>query len=707
MRRLIAAVSLAVVALGPNPARASVDARQSFAAPRASAPAPGDGLWQNAIVAGEFVDVTTRRPAPEETRAYLTFDAQHAYVRIDCEQPPATVRAGQSTNDLGFGLDDYAGVALDTSGNGAQVYFFEITPRGVRYQQASESARYFPRWSASAARGERGWSAYFTIPLNVLRTQSAPVQTWRFNFVRHLGAVNENYSWAYDPLMTDNGNWPNFSDARFWPELRAVQVDQRAVRPPGHADLYGLGTLGADRRAFDYGTSGVYRPASVPTAGADGEVFLRNTIALVGTIHPDFSNAEIDQETIAPQEFDRALTEYRPFFAQGASFFTPKAYALALTGAANTVWYSPAIADFERGIKLEGTSGLQSFGLLNVTGPGLDDTAFGYAHVLSDQSFQYWSDGVLARHPGDHDTTLEGGARLRDLRSGVSAGFDLALEQSDAAAVRSAAHSLELVTNVDQPNYRLYAAYTDITPGYGPLDGYTRVADLRGPFAFGELRGSGTHGVKSYDVQVGADRYLDRSGAVHLAESYADAAVTFTDGLRLEFNPYNSELRTYPSPSGYAGGSTARYAVDTLSAGYGDGTDAPTDLSYAWGPFGTGYVQQFFTSGARRLGRRLTLALEYDGTRERPYAGPADGQYLRKIALGASLSATTNVSLALRTISGSGGYASPGANLSASYHYHGLAGNEFFLQFGTPAAAATLDRVLLKYVVHLGGGSGS
>jgi len=58
---------------------------------------------------------------------------------------------------------------VDRSGNASQVYFFETTPRGVRYQQATENARYRPDWQAASKVVGTAWNAVMIIPLKAMR----------------------------------------------------------------------------------------------------------------------------------------------------------------------------------------------------------------------------------------------------------------------------------------------------------------------------------------------------------------------------------------------------------------------------------------------------------------------------------------------------------------------------------------------------------
>src|SRR5579864_3083145 len=103
----------------------------------------------NGLVVRDFYDFTHREKARDSTVATLRYTASALIVHFQCTQVGTPIVHRQTTNGLGFGTDDYAGIAIDPSGNTSRVYDFEITPGGVRYQHASESTQYDPRWSGT------------------------------------------------------------------------------------------------------------------------------------------------------------------------------------------------------------------------------------------------------------------------------------------------------------------------------------------------------------------------------------------------------------------------------------------------------------------------------------------------------------------------------------------------------------------------------
>lgn len=748
---LKAALLVLAVALyaSAGPALAATLASQSFPAVRAASPLPLDPsippAWQPGLMPGTFEDLTTRTPAPHATQVWMLYDARNLYIAFRAEQRGTPIVATQTTNDVGFGTDDFVGVGIDPSGNGNQVYYFETTPRGVRYEQASENVRYRPVWQAAATTQSDGWSAVMVIPLNVMRLRGGASQTWRINFIRNVAAPAEHYTWAYDGVMQDGpiGNaWPNVPDARFWPYWTGITAGNvGAARPRPRLEVFALDSAGRDRNLFQQ-ANGEFLRQSVRVTGADITYPLTSTINFVGTVNPDFSNVEIDQQTIAPQEFRRFLQEYRPFFAQGANFIN----ANADNATSGLLFYSPSVGPFDRGEKVEGTFGKQSFGILNfrgydqTTGNTFNDTAFGYQHALNDRTFTYWVDGVLARHSVfGNDTSFEFGMKGRNLKNGLVYGTNHATELNSALP-GGVGHNSDGFVDVHKPNYEVFVGFNDVSPFFSPADGIIPNSDVRGWNINANFSGA-TRGIKNFLGGTFLDRFLDLSGAVHQADAGAFLNAQFKNGFSLNglgFN--NSELRSYsvidPRNAGtscndprlprsyftgfpgYFCGRTDVFNLVNLPIGYRDGTPTPIDLGINFGKFGFGnvgnndngqdFVQLYTLSTSRPIGRYLSLGLEYDGTIEHAITtGAFDSQWLRRISLGALLGPNENLTLSLRSINGRGGFSLPGLNLAGAYHKRFRSGDELFVNFGTPAAPYTLDRFIMKYLFRLGGDAGT
>src|SRR5215469_1083705 len=119
--------------------RADAAAPPTFSFPVAKAPhalpldpSLADPAWQAGKVPSEggWENVTTRSTAPAAA-AYVLYDEHYLYVGFDVPQSGIPITATQTTNDVGYGTDDFVGIGIDPSGAGSQGYLFETTPRGV------------------------------------------------------------------------------------------------------------------------------------------------------------------------------------------------------------------------------------------------------------------------------------------------------------------------------------------------------------------------------------------------------------------------------------------------------------------------------------------------------------------------------------------------------------------------------------------------
>jgi hypothetical protein len=737
--------AVAFVLLGA-PVEAAVNGNFSFTVARAHHPLPldptlADPAWTAGKVpdgAGPWINVTTRSPATLATTAYLLYDDKNVYVGFKAEQTGVPIVAAQTTNDVGFGLDDFVGIGLDTSGAGTDAYYFETTPRGVRYEQANENVRFRARWSAAGSVAQGSWSAVLIVPLDVLRVPRGGKQTWRFAFVRGVAARGEHISWVWDPIMADAaaGTWPTFADTRFWAAGGLDLAASAATRPKPRADVYALASIGNDRNLAQQ-PNGTFLPENARMYGADVSYPLTPTIRFVGTLNPDFSNVEIDQQTIVPQEFARQLLEYRPFFAQGAAFINaasgPRTPAGTNVQPPYLVFYSPSVGPFDSGAKVEGTFGDQSFGALTfhgydeTTNNTFSDQAYGYQHTVPGGSFIYWSDGVFANHSiAGTDDTVEMGAEARDYSNGMIYFFDQSFEDGSWVP-QGHADFTEFFVDRHKNNLEVNAGYLDVAPNYNPIDGYTPNSDMRGPQFETDFQGT-TPAIKNYSVFFTMDRFLDGSGAVHQADTQLFVNATFPNLFSLDgVGEAVGQLRSYSIPAGpgcsgpilftssftgypcYLDGVTQPFNLYQIPIGYRDGTPSPIDVNYSWGPFGDNYVHLFTIVTSRPIGRRMSLGLEYDGTYERAFSdGALDSQWLRRISLGYNLSSESSLSLELRDINGRGGFATQiGNNLAVGFHERFAKGNELYVNFGSPAAGATLNRLIVKFVFHAGADEGT
>jgi hypothetical protein len=703
---LVALASTCAPALAWTPHGDTVAAVKAAAAP-SSDPALDDPAWATGTTFADFFDFTNHRAAAKQTTAHLLYDSKNLYFAVHCDQAGIPIVAAQTLDHAGTGTDDHVSLSLETSGSGGRVYRFSVTPRGIRDESDSENARYVPYWQSTAKILPDGsWNAVMVIPLDNIRAQGGEQQSWQVNVTRYIAYTNDVSTWAFDGAMAD------VMSSQYWPHLSGIQIAGTSARPRPHADFYGLASAGKDGGEFQNGV-GDFRSVRPRMYGVDATVPITNTLAFVGTLNPDFSNVEQDQTTIAPQEFQRQYNEYRPFFAQGAGYVTN--LPSANVNSADLLFYSPNIGIFTRGLKVEGTQGLSQIGAINVIGNGFNDSVFGYTWNKPDNSLTFAVNGVNANHTQVRDSTFGYGVATTNPHSGLFAIAHLASDRGTLVDTPGQANDQQLALGLQNSRNLAILTYKDIGPQYNPIDGYITLNDVRGPQALYQYTGAGAgHKVKSYILSVGGDRLVDRSGAAHQVDVFSSASVTFTNLVQLEYSQHTSGLRFYDSPYPvYSNPFVVPFNAQKVSFGYKDGTPTPLDASYSWGPFANNQLQPIFLqqsslSYSRPFGR-WGVSFEYDGVLEhgRPDSGaPAiDSQWLRSVAVTRTFAKNASFAVGVRDVSGEGGYATPGTNLSFSFHQRFAGLNELYVDYGTPAATSTLNRWVVKYVVHTGGSS--
>jgi hypothetical protein len=319
----------------------------------------------------------------------------------------------------------------------------------------------------------------------------------------------------------------------------------------------------------------------------------------------------------------------------------------------------------------------------------------------------------MAHHSvaGD-DETYNAGFKARNLNTKFVYSLDTSVEEGTYVP-GGIAHSTNAFIDVHQHNYEWLLSYVDTSPNYGPLDGFTSSSDNHGWQGFFDFNGS-TPGIKNWVINVSLDRLFDRGGFVHESDVGVFLNATFKNGWSLNgIGPTISSLRCYSGncytgAPDYKNGRVVPFNFMGIPIGHGDGTPTPFDVSANWGNFNGNWLHYYTSAYSRPLGAKFTLGLEYDGSLERNLmTGALDSQWLRRISLGYNITPQSNLTIGLRGINGLGGFvATPGTNLALAYHMQFKRG-DLFINYGSPSANFTLNRLIVKYVFREGSDQGT
>lgn len=273
-----------------------------------------DAVWRRARPVTGFVQAEPYegRPATERTDVWVAYDGSTLYIAAYChDSDPAGEVVNDISRDFAATDQDAFEVILDTFADRRNGYEFITNPEGAKYdaQIANEGRETNPSWDAvwrvRTHRGRGGWTVEMAIPFRSIRFAEGVNRVWGINFERRLRRRDEVDYWspvprAYDlsrvSLAGDLVGLPTTSNGH---DLRVKPyVEGTTVRPTGGTQYTEKGSVGVDVK---YG--------------------LTDGLTLDLTAHPDFAQAEADQQQVNLTQFPLYYPEKRDFFLENAGIF--------------------------------------------------------------------------------------------------------------------------------------------------------------------------------------------------------------------------------------------------------------------------------------------------------------------------------------------------------------------------------------------------
>src|SRR5579872_1865399 len=685
------------------------DDASTLTVPAVSAPPHLNGeiadSWKQAATAPVNYDFTYHRDG-EPTTVYIAHDNAAIYVAFAVTQSEP-ITAVQQTNGAGVQNDDGVAVWFWPQGVQGFQYIFVANARGARSQSSSENTAYEPQWDAHANRTATGYSVTMRIPYDIMRSGGA--LDWHAQFERQIVARNSAQVWVHFR------NQRNAADPAFSGELKGIATGQTAARPKPRLQLYGLGQVASDSAG-----------GRTSRMGADIALPVTATSSLLATIHPDYSNVEVDQQTIAPNAYARRFNEVRPFFTQAATNFNA---TFSCTNCPATL-YTPAIPQFRDGYAYEGTQGLFSFGAFDAHGYGRADNAQALDYTLN--GARNVSGVALQRVavdlPGVHDDTTS-------LYTGTLNNHTHYFEYLNIGEDRG--------TNVTDPGFGDYFEYgggyasqlttagislQKIGSQFAPLDGFVAQSDIAGYQAFMNRTLNFSSTSNLHDVTFGSffARFHDEAGQTGQRDGSLSLAVDLRNLVSLSAFTGSTGIRG-------ATGELLPFNSNGLFVGYKTKTSTPASISYSQGLFFHGKLLSWTYATTRPVRPDLNLSLETD---ENLYsstlaAEPSGKQWLERVGLDWQFSRAASFVVGARRIIGRNlpnsfqlpdyptaqapcgvpnGF-SPfdcvnAGNVSFAFHFLS-AKNEYYVVYGNPNSLATTPALYLKWIRYIGAEKGT
>ena len=366
-----------------------------------------DAGWQTAEPMTNFTQVLPVAGAPpsERTEVRFVYTRDLLFIAIRCfDRAPEKILVKSMQRDNSFDSDDYVKIAFDTFARQRDGYFFIVNPAGARtdgiFGRFSDEDRDFDAtWDARARVDAQGWSAEMVIPFKSISFDPQH-DWWRMNIERVIRHKQETVRWTSISAAKRVTALEDFGELRDLRELRQG--------------------LGLEFRPFVLGRyrndSGAHADGFASDAGFDVTYRITPSLTLVGTVHTDSSEAEVDERIINLSRFPTFFPEKRDFFLQDASLFS-----FGGLTSDDRPYFSRRIGlstdnqpiEILGGLRLTGRIGGTSVALLDVqqaANNGIDSKNLGVARI-SQQVFDESSVGAIVTH-GDPitngDATLAG-----------------------------------------------------------------------------------------------------------------------------------------------------------------------------------------------------------------------------------------------------------------------------------------------------------
>ena len=291
----------------------------------------GDAGWTGATRVETFYETNPGDNVPPKVRtvARLAYDEKFLYVGFECDDPePGQIRAPFTERDRAGGDTDYAGIILDARNDGRTAILFLANPRGIQYDAVTDdgnedsSPDFF--WDSAGRITPSGWTLEMRIPFSSLRYERADPQTWGILVYRNRPRDRRYQMFS---AKLPRGRNCFICSENVLTGLTGLPAGGNLVAAP-------YGTVTRETAPAGEGGGWAWEKAKLD-GGLDLKWTPSATVALDGTINPDFSQIESDVAQIGVNErFALFYPEKRPFFLEGVDLLStpvPAVYTRSIT----------------------------------------------------------------------------------------------------------------------------------------------------------------------------------------------------------------------------------------------------------------------------------------------------------------------------------------------------------------------------------------
>lgn len=648
-----------------------------------------DDTWSQAAKIELAYDFTYQQKSKIPTTAYVAIYDHNLFVAFDVYQDSAPVSVAQTDGPAVLN-DDYVGVYLFPEGSSGFQYGFFANANGARYQFSSENSLYAPQWIAYANRETHRFEVTMRVPMAAIRKSSST--KWRAQFVYYSTSTNSLTVWAHSRAQSSP------TDSAFAGILDGLNAAASSrTWPKARFQPYVLGELAS----ASYG-------GNTSRVGVDLAIPVTRTASFVAALHPDYSNVEVDQQTIAPNAFPYQYVEVRPFFTQSAANFNYHANCLACP----YTLYTPAIPTFAQGFAFEGSADKYSFGTFVTLSNGRTDQGQSLNYI--DSSTNRSIDVSLQRVGVDssvyHDDTTTISAGYTNQHSHLFVYGNVGNDDSSSNPTGADNHYVESGVGFSDATSTAMVSYLHIGEYFSPIDGYVAQTDISGYEAYASKIWTLSSAATIHDISASEyyARFWNAQGQLNQTDEIGEVAFDFKNFVTARLQSGAVAVQTVD-------GLFLPFDSNGFTLGYKMATSTPIYVQYTGGAYYHGRLDAWSYLATMPVTKRIRITLEADENRYGSSQDPSGVQWLERAAFDWELSHQTSIVLGVRRIIGltvPNSFERPpfpfvnASNISAALHFL-TAKNEIYFAYGDPNAQSTAPTLILKWIRYVGAEKGT
>lgn len=291
---------------------------------RATSPVTIDGImneeaWQQAQTATDFFMVLPMDTSKARVRTdvKMTYDNQNIYLVAVCYTAlPGPYMVESLRRDFSFGKNDNFLLFMDPFDDQTNGFSFGANAAGaqwdgIMYEGGSVDLSWDNKWYSAVKNYPDKYIFEAAIPFKTIRYKKG-ITRWGINFSRNDLKTTEKSSWAPVPRQFPTASLA-YTGVLVW--------DQ----PPPEAGLnvsvipY---ALAGSEKDFTTHNKTDYRG----DVGADVKIALTSSLNLDLTVHPDFSQVEVDKQVTNLSRYELFFPERRQFFLENGDLFANFGY---------------------------------------------------------------------------------------------------------------------------------------------------------------------------------------------------------------------------------------------------------------------------------------------------------------------------------------------------------------------------------------------